>query len=142
MKVHDQSRRSYNIDKQIRFKTLMLQPDLWDYSDAYIVVKGTITVQTENNIYFKMLLKNNAPFINCISKINDLLIDNGKRSFVVPIKKQRTNIRKKITEISKNNDYTTGNLLEYEYFSYHYKLIVIDLNKNYKIIKSWFKIIN
>ena len=89
-----------------------------------------------------MLLKNNAPFINCISKINDLLIDNGKRSFVVPIKKQRTNIRKKITEISKNNDYTTGNLLEYEYFSYHYKLIVIDLNKNYKIIKSWFKIIN
>ena len=142
MKVHDQSRRSYNIDKQIRFKTLMLQPDLWDYSDAYIVVKGTITVQTENNIYLKMLLKNNAPFINCISKINDLLIDNGKRSFVVPIKKQRTNIRKKITEISKNNDYTTGNLLEYEYFSYHYKSIVIDLNKNYKIIKSWFKIIN
>ena len=89
-----------------------------------------------------MLLKNNAPFINCISKINDLLIDNGKRFFVVPIKKQRTNIRKKIIEISKNNDYTTGNLLEYEYFSYHYKLIVIDLNKNYKIIKSWFKIIN
>ena len=120
----------------------MLQSDLWDYSDAYIVVKGTITVQTENNIYLKMLLKNNAPFINCISKINDLLIDNGKRFFVVPIKKQRTNIRKKIIEISKNNDYTTGNLLEYEYFSYHYKLIVIDLNKNYKIIKSWFKIIN
>ena len=32
-------------------------------------------------------------------------------------------------EISKNNDYTTGNLLDYEYFSKHYKLIAIDLSK-------------
>ena len=78
IKVHDQSRGSYNIDKQIRFKTSMLQSDLCDYSDAYIAVKGTITVQTENNIYLKMLLKNNAPFINCISKINELLIDNAE----------------------------------------------------------------
>ena len=78
IKVHDQSRGSYNIDKQIRFKTSMLQSDLCDYSDAYIVVKGTITVQTENNIYLKMLLKNNAPFINCISKISELLIDNAE----------------------------------------------------------------
>ena len=78
IKVHDQSRGSYNIDKQIKFKTSMLQSDLCDYSDAYIVVKGTITVQTENNIYLKMLLKNNAPFINCISKISELLIDNAE----------------------------------------------------------------
>ena len=35
----------------------------------------------------------------------------------------------KIMSIGKNNDYTTGNLLDYEYFSKHYKLIEIDLSK-------------
>ena len=35
----------------------------------------------------------------------------------------------KIIEMSKNNDYTTGNLLGYEYFKDHYQLIAIDLNK-------------
>ena len=35
----------------------------------------------------------------------------------------------KIVEMSKNNDYTTGNLLDYEYISKHYKLIAIDLSK-------------
>ena len=35
----------------------------------------------------------------------------------------------KITSISKNNDYTTSNLLDHEYFSKHYKLIAIDLSK-------------
>ena len=35
--------------------------------------------------------------------------------------------------ISKNNDYTTGNLLGYEYFSKHYKLITIDLSKQIKL---------
>ena len=31
--------------------------------------------------------------------------------------------------MSRNNDYTTGNVLDYEYFSKHYKLIAIDLSK-------------
>ena len=35
--------------------------------------------------------------------------------------------------ISKNNDYTTGNLLDYEYFSKHYKLLAIDLSKQIKL---------
>ena len=39
----------------------------------------------------------------------------------------------KIIEISKNNNYTTGNLLDYEYFSKHYKLIAIDLSKQIKL---------
>ena len=34
--------------------------------------------------------------------------------------------------MSKNNDYTTGNLLDYEYFSKHYKKIAIDLSKQIK----------
>ena len=44
IEVHDQSGETYNTNKQIRFKTSMLRSDLCDYSDAYIVVKGKITV--------------------------------------------------------------------------------------------------
>ena len=38
-----------------------------------------------------------------------------------------------IIEMSKNNDYTTGNLLGYEYFKDHYKLIAIDLSKQIEL---------
>ena len=40
---------------------------------------------------------------------------------------------KKIMSISKNNDFTAGNLLGYEYFSKHYKLIAIDLSKQIEL---------
>ena len=50
----------------------MLKSDLCDFSDVYIVVKRTITV--DNNAYDKKLaFKNNAPFFSCISKINNPL---------------------------------------------------------------------
>ena len=42
----------------------------------------------------------------------------------------------KIIEISKNNDYTTDNLLDHEYFSKHYKLIAIDLSKQIELENS------
>ena len=38
-----------------------------------------------------------------------------------------------IIEMGRNNDYTTGNLLDYEYFSKHYKLIAIDLSKQIEL---------
>ena len=52
----------------------MLRSDLCDFSDAYIVVKGTITVARTNNAKKKreVIFKTNDPFINCISKINGL----------------------------------------------------------------------
>ena len=58
----------------------MLQSDLCDNSDTYIVVKGTITVADPNNDAYnkKLALKNNAPFLNCILKINTTLIDNAE----------------------------------------------------------------
>ena len=70
----------YKPSKQIRFKTSMLQSDLCDYNDAYTVVKGTITVtKINNNAYNKKLaFKNNAPFISCISEINNTLTDNAE----------------------------------------------------------------
>ena len=49
IEVYDQSGETYNANKQIRFKTSMLRSDLCDYSDAYIAVKGIITVEGTNN---------------------------------------------------------------------------------------------
>ena len=43
--------------------------------------------------------------------------------------KNKEEAYEKIIEISKNNDYTTGNLLDYEFFSERYKLISVDLSK-------------
>ena len=62
IKVYDQSSGTYSSNKQIRFKTSMLRSDLCDYSDAYILVKGKITVTNpKNNACDKKLaLKNNA----------------------------------------------------------------------------------
>ena len=47
--------------------------------------------------------------------------------------KSKEEAYEKIIEICKNNNYTTGNLLDYEYFSKHYKLIAIDLSKQIKL---------
>ena len=57
----------------------MLPSDLCDSSDTYIV-KGTLTVKDSNNDVYdiKSALKNNAPFVSCISKINNTLIDNAE----------------------------------------------------------------
>ena len=56
----------------------------------------------------------------------NVLIDD-KSFFDVPIKNKKETYRK-ITEMTKNNDHTTGNLLDYEYFSKHYILIAINLS--------------
>ena len=47
----------------------------------------------------------------------------------MPVKTKKETFEK-IIEMSKNNDSTTGNLLDYEYFSKHYKQIEIDLSKH------------
>ena len=58
----------------------------------------------------------------------NVLID-GKSFFEIPIK----NKEEAYVEMSKNNEYTTGNLLDYEYFKDHYKLISIDLSKQFEL---------
>ena len=83
IEVYGQSHGSYNINKQVRFKKSMQRSDLCDYTDACIVVKGTVTFQKENNRaidgYDRLLiLKNNVSFIKLISKINNVLIDNAE----------------------------------------------------------------
>ena len=78
IEVYDRSGRNYNVNKEIRIKTAMLRFDLCDFSDAYIVGKGTITVTNPDNAKRNeaAVFKNNAPFINCISKINGEKTDN------------------------------------------------------------------
>ena len=61
----------------------------------------------------------------------NVLID-GKSFFDMPIKNEEETYEQ-IIEMGRNNDYTTGNLLDYEYFSKHYKLIAIDLSKKIEL---------
>ena len=64
----------------------------------------------------------------------NVLID-GKSFFDMPIKNEEETYEQ-IIEMGRNNDYTTGNLLDYEYFSKHYKLIAIDLSKQIELENS------
>ena len=83
VEINDDVRGVYSPNKQIRFKTSMLRSSLCDYSDAYILVKGNITVNNTaadgaaaNNTNKKVIFKNCAPFTSCIDKINNEQIDN------------------------------------------------------------------
>ena len=49
IEVYDQSEKNYNPNKEIRIKTSMLRSDLCDFSDAYIVVEGDITLEGDND---------------------------------------------------------------------------------------------
>ena len=87
----------------------MLRSDLCDFSDMHIVVKGTITFTKTNrrgiiDIRNRLLaFKNNTPFTNCISKINNVLIDNAKDlDVVMPMYN--------LLEYSKNYRKATGSL--------------------------------
>ena len=107
---------TYNEHKSIRFKTPMLRSSLCDYSDAYILVKGTITVTAPgdnndaNNIRDKknrpVILKNNAPFVSCITRINgELIEDANDLHIVIPMYN--------LLEYSKNYRKTIGSLYNY-----------------------------
>ena len=85
VEINDEARGTCSPNKQIKFKTSMLRSSLCDYSDAYILVKGNITVNNTaadgadaNNDNKKVIFKNCAPFTNCISKINNTDIDKAK----------------------------------------------------------------
>ena len=72
VEINNECRGRYNVNSQIKFKTTMLKYNLCDYSDAYIPVKGTITVNNtgtaaaSNNRNIKVIFKNCGPFTNCI----------------------------------------------------------------------------
>ena len=111
--INDEARGTYSPNKQIKFKTSMLRSSLCDYSDAYILVKGNITVNNTaaggaaaNNTNKKVIFKNCAPFTNCISKINNTQIDNDEYTdIVMPMYN--------LIEYSDNYSKTSGSLWKY-----------------------------
>ena len=109
IEVQSQSGNTCNTSEPVRFKTSMLRSDLCDYFDAYMWVKGKITVtDPNNNANFdrRLTLKNNAPFISCISKINGELVENAEDlDIVIP--------NYNLLEYSKNYEKTSGSLFNY-----------------------------
>ena len=87
----------------------MLRSDLCDYSDAYVRIKRKITVTNPNNnanFDRRLTLKNNAPFISCISKINGELVENAEDlDIVIPMYN--------LLEYSKNYEKTSGSFFNY-----------------------------
>ena len=57
VEISDESRGTYNVNSQIKFKTTMLKYSLCDNSDAYILVRGTITVNNKLKMMEQKMLK-------------------------------------------------------------------------------------
>ena len=115
VEINDESRGAYNVNSQIKFKTTMLKSSLCHYSDAYILVKGKITsngigvdvaARRADERNKGVAFKNCAPFINCISEINNTQIDNAKDiDIVMPMYS--------LIEYSDNYAKTSGSLWQY-----------------------------
>ena len=90
----------------------MLRSDLCNFNDAYIAVKGAITLTKDTNRDFIdvrnrfLAFKNNAAFTNCISKVNNALIGNAENLHIVMFVYN-------LLEFSKNYKKTTGSLWNY-----------------------------
>ena len=114
VEVNDQSRGTYT-SYDIKFKTTMLRSNLCDYEDAYILVKGTITITGVGNDDATkqadergkgVTFKNCAPFTKCISRINNTDIYNAQGIHIVmPIYN--------LIEYSDNYLKTSGSLWQY-----------------------------
>ena len=113
VEISDESRGTYDNNSQIKIKATMLKSSLGDYSDAYLFVKGCITVNSTsaadadaNNINEKVISKNCAPFTNYISEINNTQVDHAKDIDIVkPIYN--------LIEYSDNHSKTSGSLWQY-----------------------------
>ena len=112
VEINDESRGAYNVNSQIKFKTIMLKSSLCDNSDAYILVKGKITIagagadaaaKQADERNKGVIFKNCALFINCLSEIHNTQIDNAKDiDIVMPMYN--------LIEYSDNYTKTTGSL--------------------------------
>ena len=100
---------TYDETKSVRFKTPMLRSDLSDYSDKYILDSGTIIVagnHPRDRQNRPVILKNNAPFVYCITRINgELIEDADDLDVVMPMYN--------LLEYSKNYRKTTASLYNY-----------------------------
>ena len=111
VEINDESRGTYT-GSDIKFKTTMLRSKLWDYGDAYILVKGALTItgrgdapaarQTDEKDK-GVTFKNFASFTKCISRINNTDIDTAQDiDIVMPMYN--------VIEYSDNYSKTSGRL--------------------------------
>ena len=110
VEINDDIRGAYSPNKQIGFKTAMLRSSLCDYRDAYILVKGNISVNNTaaaDNATKKVMFKNSAPFTNCISKMDNTQIDNAEYIDIVVMPMYN------LIEYSDNYSKTSGSLWQY-----------------------------
>ena len=114
VEINNESRGTYTGD-DIKFKTTMLRSNLCDYADAYILVKGTITItgagddaaaRQANKKNKGVISKNCVPFTKCISRTNNTDVDNARDiDIVMPIYN--------LIEYSDNYSKTSGSLYQY-----------------------------
>ena len=100
---------TYDVGREIKFETTMLKSSLCDYSDAYIHVRGAVTVNdaaAANNNNTKVIFKNCTSLINCISQINNTDLDNAKYLDIVMAMYNSI-------EYSDNYSKTSGSLWQY-----------------------------
>ena len=104
----------------------MLRSDLCDCGDAYIVVKGTITVESTNDANERiknLTFKNNTPFISCISKISNTFIGNAEDPDIfIPMYN--------LLEYSENYSITSGNLWKYYRDAVNVPVVTLSINDN------------
>ena len=110
------ARGTYNTNSQIKFKTSMLKSSLCDYSDAYILVSWTISVQNgaaadaaANNTNKMVISKNCALFTDYISEINNTQVNNIKDIDIVMLMYN-------LNKYSINFITTSGNTIEMTIF--------------------------
>ena len=115
VEINDESRGTYNVNSQIKFKTTILRSSLCDYSDAYILVEGKIKItgggenaaakqadERDQSVAFKTC----PPFANCMSEFNKTQEDNAKvTDIVMPMYN--------LIEYSGNYANTSGSLWQY-----------------------------
>ena len=145
---------TYNESRSIRFKTPMLRSDLCDYADVYILVNGTILVNGLNprdRQNRPLILKNNAPFVSYITRIDgELIEDADDLDIVMPIysllgysKNYRKTIgslynyyRDELNDDANLNNFANNNVVSSNSFQYKNKIIGNTYNVDSTIVPA------
>ena len=104
--IDSESKGNYSKDDPIKFLTKSIESSLCDYSDAYILVTGNITV-TGGNANTKVAFKNCAPFEECRTEISETFVNTA----------ENTNIAMpmyNLIEYSDNYSDTSGSLWQFK----------------------------
>ena len=104
--IDSESKGNYSHHDPIKFLTKSIESSLCDYSDAYILVTGNITV-TGGDANTKVAFKNCAPFTKCITEINETFIDDAEHiNITMPMYN--------LIEYSDNYSDTSGSLWQFK----------------------------